>query len=108
MGWHHFSFRVWVLLSGLRHRDMKKLSMAIARANPHTEKALVEFVAQKLGHRRDPYSREVLNDWLNGSCPVRKSAATSAMNVSPWVEHVVSNGSCESEEMSRESIHSSG
>jgi len=78
--------RGWVLLSGLRNMDMSKLTLAIARATPHTEKALVEFVARKLGNRQDPDSKKVLNNWLNGPCPIRKSAAACALSPPPIPE----------------------
>jgi glycosyltransferase involved in cell wall biosynthesis len=73
--------RGWALLSGLRNWNMDNVTLAIARGTPNTEKALVEFVARKLSNRDDHYSKEVLNNWLHGCCPVRKSAAAGALGV---------------------------
>jgi glycosyltransferase involved in cell wall biosynthesis len=74
--------RIWVLLSGMRNRDQTKLAIAFSRSTPDTEKVMAEFVASKLRMQRSDAATEVLDEWVHGSCPVRKCAAEIARSAS--------------------------
>jgi hypothetical protein len=74
-------FRAWILLSGVRNKEVSKLKLAFNRLSPRTQKALVGFVARKLANRQDAYAKKILDEWLNGPCTIKKSAAATALEV---------------------------
>lgn len=76
---HYLPHRLWALLAGCRSGNLHRALTAFAPPCPATHSALLEFVAECLDRRSGPEARELLDEWLNGDCELRRSAAIRAL-----------------------------